>query len=367
MSEYDFFMVFALDDSGDRIKLDVPEDDLQSGLHPEEVLVVVKEPLRRIFIWKGAKSPVRKRFISSRVAGSLQEELVKQAAFHRCKIVSVDQGDEPVEFLRAFNLESMEVTEKMEDMRYVRNIERETPERFGNVLDSHRKKKETSEEEYYSPAIQELKNKCVEVDVSNLDAAPKKTISSSKSAPKPSSPKPSYAPYLPKRTSGLSEKDTKAVMDKVLSNDVPSSYIRQNLIIDSKLYGAVSKSSNVFGESVEKTEWEPITQLPKGCVELDGSKLRIYINDKQKTIDAIEILLKLRNKAKSKNTSPQSEKNLNTMTVKELKEYSSEHDIEIPGSAKKADIIKIIKDAEDTIEKPKSSRRQLPKIPSSNE
>ena len=133
--EYDFFMVFQLDDSGERIRIDVPEEDLQSALHPEEVFVIVKEELRRIFIWKGAKSPVRKRFISSRVASGLQEEVVKVAAFHRPKIVSVDQGDEPVEFLRAFGLQSMEVTERLEDMRYVRNIEKDAPGRFGTILD----------------------------------------------------------------------------------------------------------------------------------------------------------------------------------------------------------------------------------------
>ena len=50
---------------------------------------------------------------------------MKDARYHRCKIVSVDAGDEPIEFLNAFRLESMEVTERLADMRYVRNIERE--------------------------------------------------------------------------------------------------------------------------------------------------------------------------------------------------------------------------------------------------
>ena len=156
--EYDFFMVYQLDDSGERVRIDVPEDDLQSALHPEEVFVIVKEELRRIFIWKGAKSPVRQRFISSRVASALQEELVKAAAFHRAKIVSVDQGDEPTEFLRAFGLQSMEVTEKLADMRYVRNIEKEAPEKFGGLVDDSLKKA-AQEEEYFSPALQELKKK----------------------------------------------------------------------------------------------------------------------------------------------------------------------------------------------------------------
>ena len=125
-SDYDEFMVYELDDSGERVRLEgITIDTLESILHPEQVVVIVREDLRRIYIWKGVKSPVRQRFISSRVAQQLQEELVKVAAFHRCKIVSIDQGDELEEFLKAFNLESMEVTDKMQDLRYVRNIEKQ--------------------------------------------------------------------------------------------------------------------------------------------------------------------------------------------------------------------------------------------------
>ncbi|MFX1312311.1 MAG: hypothetical protein ACFFHD_06830, partial [Promethearchaeota archaeon] len=121
MTEIETFMVYELDDSGERRELNITQDQIEDILNPEQVLVIVREDLRRIFIWKGGKSPVRKRFISSRVAQTLQEELRKDSRYHRCKIVSVDAGDEPVEFLDAFQLESMEVTERLPDMRYVRN------------------------------------------------------------------------------------------------------------------------------------------------------------------------------------------------------------------------------------------------------
>ena len=131
MSEaYEGFMVFELDDSGERVRLPITEgefceDNGSKVLHPEQVAVIIKEAIRRIYIWKGAKSPVRRRFISSRVASQLQQELINNAAFHRCKIVSVDQGDEVEEFLKAFRFTSMPVEEKLADMRYIRNIDRE--------------------------------------------------------------------------------------------------------------------------------------------------------------------------------------------------------------------------------------------------
>ena len=76
MNENERFMVYELDDSGEKKKVEVAEDELQSFLikHPEQVFVIIREDLRRIFIWKGSKSPVNKRFISSKVARNIQQE-----------------------------------------------------------------------------------------------------------------------------------------------------------------------------------------------------------------------------------------------------------------------------------------------------
>ena len=122
---YEEFIVYDLENTGERRKLNIKPEELQNHLNPEQVLIIIREDLRRIYIWKGSKSPVRKRFISSRVAQELQKDLIQDSRYHRCKIVSIDQGDELQEFLNAFRLDSMEVTERLPDMRYVRNIERD--------------------------------------------------------------------------------------------------------------------------------------------------------------------------------------------------------------------------------------------------
>jgi len=124
MTEFRTFFVYELEDTGERKELNFLKTNLAQYLNPEQVLVIVREDLGRIFIWNGAKSTVKKRFISSRVARELQVELMKEVGFHLCKIVSVDQGDEIQEFLDAFNLESMQVKDKLADMRYIRNIEK---------------------------------------------------------------------------------------------------------------------------------------------------------------------------------------------------------------------------------------------------
>ncbi|MFX1522411.1 MAG: hypothetical protein ACFFCC_02785 [Promethearchaeota archaeon] len=113
-----------MEDSGEPKELTFSEKDLAQFLNPEQVLVLIREDLRRIFIWKGAESPVNKRFISSKVARDIQQEILKDDRYHLCKIVSVDQGDEIQEFLDAFNLKSMEVKERLAEMRYIRNRDR---------------------------------------------------------------------------------------------------------------------------------------------------------------------------------------------------------------------------------------------------
>ncbi len=331
MSDIDTFMVYEVDNSGEKVKLDIIEDDLQNNLHPEQVLVIIKEDLRRIFIWKGAKSPVRKRFISSRIAQSLQEDLMQDARYHRCKIVSVDAGDEPTEFLRAFQLESMKVEDRLEDMRYIRNIEREGMIQQGSVVETKKSsKKDQTEEEYFSPALKDLGKKVV-------------ASSFSASAPK-SRPKsqPMAKTSTAKRSSGISDNQKQKIKEKILKTEIPSEHKRLNLILGNTLFAAVSKTAKIFGKEVEETNWEPVKKVPKEMVELDNHVLRVYFNEKEGVVEALEIL-EIIDPKNSVKKSP---------TIK-------------PVAKKKSPKTKPAAKKRSPTTKPKASgRRQLPKIPS---
>ncbi|MFX1438403.1 MAG: hypothetical protein ACFFAA_14600 [Promethearchaeota archaeon] len=359
MTEIETFMVYELDDSGEKIKLDINEDQLQESLHPEQVLVIIREDLRRIFIWKGPKSPVRKRFISSRVASSLQEELMKDARYHRCKIVSVDAGDEPTEFLNAFRLESMEVTDRLEDMRYVRNIERERGVK-ATIADAVPKAIETQEEEYFSPALQDTSSKVV-------------TSSFVQSMPLPKASRTMVPPYTVSKAIGLSEEQTQQIKDKIIKTSISDEYKRLNLILGHTLFAAVSKTAKVFGKDVEHTEWEPVKNVPKEMIELENHLLRVYFDEKKGIVEAVEVLEK--NKKQSKNTSRQQTPvtnaieventqeliDFNSMTVKDLKTYAEENKIELSSNLRKAEIIEVLEKS-----KEKKQRRKLPEIPKSD-
>ncbi|TFF99075.1 MAG: hypothetical protein EU540_07270 [Promethearchaeota archaeon] len=288
MSEaYGNFMVFELDDSGERIRLSITEEEFceENGskvLHPEQVAVIVKEAIRRIYIWKGAKSPVRRRFISSRVASQLQQELINNAAFHRCKIVSVDQGDEVEEFLKAFRLTSMPVEEKLADMRYIRNIDREKMIDAG-VFPKDRPKYVKVEKEVEKITIPATKE--IQKPMTKTVATPSESIVSKSKSRENSLP--------PRRTSKLSkelsEELTNQIKDKILKNEVPEGYIRQNLIFGHILYGAVNKRVDVLGKKIQETVWENVKKVPEGMIELDNQKVRVYFNAKKGIVEAVEL------------------------------------------------------------------------------
>ncbi len=347
MTEYETFMVYELDDSGEKVKLEVNEEDLQANLHPEQVLVIIKEDLRRIFIWKGPKSPVRKRFISSRVASGLQEELVKAAHFHRCKIVSVDAGDEPTEFLRAFNLESMEVTERTADMRYVRNIEREGLIQQGVVVETKKSKPSAQvEEEYFSPALQETGQKVVAS--SFTETAPR-----SRTQPRTTS-------YPVKQQSGLSNEKIEKIKEKILKTELSAGYQRLNLIVGHTLFAAVSKTAKIFGKDVVETDWEPVKKVPEGMIELEDHVLRVYFDEKNGIVEAVEVL----EKGESSNTkAPQKKAPAKKAPAKKAPAKKT--------APKKKSSLTPMPDKPNSLKsetKPKSGgRRQLPKIPSNDE
>jgi len=341
-------MVFELDDEGEKVKLNWPQEELQENLHPEQVLVIVREELRRIFIWKGPKSPVRKRFISSRVAQALQEELMKDARYHRCKIVSVDAGDEPAEFLRAFRLESMDVSERLEDMRYIRNVEREGLIQLGIVVEPKQfTPKEKVEEEYFSPALQETDQKVKASSLTPSSPRPR-TVSRAKSS--------QTKPYPSRTQSGASNEKIEELKEKILKTELSAEYKRLNLILGHTLFAAVSKTAKIFGKDIIETDWEPVKKVPEGMLELENHVLRVYFDADKGIVEAVEVLEK--DDSLNSKSSPK---------ITQVKKTAPKK----KGAPKKKTSLTPMPNKPSSLKAERKSktggRRQLPKIPSTDE
>jgi len=324
MSEiYKSFMIFGLESTGEKVRLDISEDSFrenngQNILDSNQVLIIVKEGLRRIFIWKGLNSHIRKKFIASRVAAELQNDLTVDANFHRCKIISVDQGDEPTEFLRAFDFTTGEVPELLDrnsqKFKQIHSIPAKTaPELGGKNVHGWKGPPPSLKRKKASPTISQTETK-------GKKEEPKTTIDSLKT-------------------------DNREIIDKIVNNTIPADLKRQNLILGNfQIFGAAIKKAKIFGKEVEEVEWEPVSSLPEGIIELTNRTIRIYVDDTSKTIEGIEILQKLE---ATKVVKPKVEKDekldYNTWTVKQLKMYCQKNNIKVPAYYKKAQIISLIK------------------------
>ena len=323
LEDYTNFMVFELLDSGERQRLNLEEQEFRENngdilLHDSQVVIIIKEEIRRIYIWKGYQSSVRKKFIASRIAQDLQQELTNIAKLHRCKIVSVDQGEEPQEFLNAFAFKKHEISE--DD----RNNHAKNVASYISIKPKSTLKMKSYKLDYH-------------IRESNSVIKPKTLISS-------------RSTNLIKNT----EEKSKKILNKVKNVEVPKNFKRKNILVgNNTLYGILIKKAEIFGKPIEESEWAPIKNLSKEIIELNGHKLRFHIDPKNNIIEAIEVLEKLSPKeseAKIKEEKADSKEikakeiDYSKWTVKELKAFCRKNNIHVPSSYRKAQIIGLVKE-----------------------
>ena len=85
---YSSFMVFEVKKIGETKKIDVQPEDLQDHLKPERVLIILREDVDTIFIWRGKKSPISARFTVDSIVRELQQEFPE---YLLSKIVYIDE------------------------------------------------------------------------------------------------------------------------------------------------------------------------------------------------------------------------------------------------------------------------------------
>lgn len=305
LETYTDFMIFKVKDNGEEFRLNITEEAFCQNngnevLNSLQVAIIIKEELRRIYIWKGISSSVRKKFIASRVASELQRELMNSSSFHRCKIVSIDQGDEPKEFLNAFRFQKIPIT-----------IDSEAFE----VSTATRK----------------------EIVSSNLD----QKVEKEQAKDKINQTLDKIAVNVPSYEKLKKVEKSKKILEKVLKIDIPNNFKRKNILIgNNMLYGMIIKKAEIFNEYVEEKEWELISSLPKEIIELEGHKLRIHFNNELGEVEAIEILENVHKSEKSEER--KNEFDFKQWTVKQLKQFCRENNIKILSSYRKADIVRLV-------------------------
>jgi hypothetical protein len=302
---YTDFMIFEVRDNGEHSRLNISEELFRQNngnivLQPLQTVIIVKEELRRIYLWKGISSTVRKKFIASRVASEIQRELMSLSNFHRCKIVSVDQGYESNEFMNMFGFQRISLT-----------IDSEVPifpktRKIGNI---------PSSKNY------QIEKKQVKYNENNeFSTVAKKS--------------PSYE-NLKKA------QKTQEILEKVLRTNTPDNFTRKNILVGNNiLYGEIIKKTEIFSSQFEEKGWEVISSFLEEIFEIKGAKLRIHVKKESGEIEAIEIL----EKTQTYKNLIEEQKNFKykEWTVKELKLYCRKNNIKVSSSYRKADIIRLV-------------------------
>ncbi len=326
------FMVFKLKDTGDKERIDITEERFSKNngspiLTDAEVVLIVKESIRRIYIWKGIASSVRRKFIASRVASNLQKELTQKGNFHRCKVVSIDQGDELQEFLDHFNLKSLEKEE---------------------LLKRRKKIHQSQKEKYLKPTSRQLSPRPSRISPMNVPPITQK-VTYPRNGKK--------IQEKGKQINDLKRINNKEILKSILEGDVSSDYKRKHIIIGtSDLYGIVEKKARVFNKDIKEEEWEPITKFPRKIIELKNYCFRLHIDTEINKVAAIEVLEELKvleelEELKELKEPKVSEKKdirpkykFSYWTVSKLRKYCKENNIDIPTGSKKDDIVSLVED-----------------------
>ena len=324
VDEWRDFIAYQLNDDGAEEEL--PSLDLQNikqELTSERVLLLCRYDLRKIYIWKGPRSPVRKRFISSRVASRLQEKATNTRGMH-LKIISVDAGDEPTDFLSSFNVEKYEIKddEKPEDLYYVTNAEKQKI----NELGAEKQKQDAAQQkqEYWSPLLEEEKKAASAAPAKAVDLSDekKKAIQKMKEM---SQAEPSIRPVQKPTYSAapaMASQDVEKILKEITEKEAPKDFKRLNIIIGANLFGPSIIKQQVFGKEIEKQKWDLIPSVPEGRIEIDSKKIVIHVKDNK--ILAVEVLMDVDGKVQELVAEPKKEESKSELGKCETKSSANE-------------------------------------------
>nr|MDO8115552.1 hypothetical protein [Candidatus Sigynarchaeota archaeon] len=266
--------LFRLHDTGEYSKIEnISFDNVETHLVDENDVIIILHPeIRRLYIWQGRKAPVNKKFISSRVAGLIQRDRVKNAGMQH-KIVAIEQDEEPDEFITNLCLKNVKTeAQRVEEKK---KKEEEEAKRFEALMSQpditpDEKPSEQNAVHASSQLVDFMKRASANITPASIGYGP--VVNPGAHA-----------------STGLSDKEKQEILDSVLKESIPDGYKRENLVLDQNLYVNVKKTGDVFGEEVTIESWDPFNgALKDGFIDIQNRRVRLLVQNNK--IKAVEIL-----------------------------------------------------------------------------
>ncbi|MHA1596555.1 MAG: hypothetical protein ACTSWV_02860 [Candidatus Asgardarchaeia archaeon] len=243
----------------------------KNELKDDRVLLVVDESSNRIYIWKGKNSLTRKRFIGAR-----QAQKLRMSYGMNYRVVSIEENDEPIEFLALFDRSVKEKKDVLKKSLTETKTERMKVESSPKISQSSTVS-EGTQTRYLPGGVSKV--------VGGVATYPKRTLNEKVEANR------SYdtvtRSYRGREL--VVEKRNSSLLDEVNSIEVPPDMKREVIIVSDKIYAITEKRKNIFGKKIVETNFEPIENVPDGEFFVEDYVVRVIVRGgKVKVIDFLK-------------------------------------------------------------------------------
>ncbi len=280
--------IFSILDTGETNEIQT-DQKVSEILSTTECYLIFDELAKTIWFWKGLKSKIRAKFIGAKKS----QELRGQVGLSN-RVVSIDEGDEPPEFLqsigsppRAGTIVAQEIRETPVAASMAPNPDQAPPSFSTSTSDSA-----PAPEPVYAEPEPEPAPAPRPVPVSRpAPAAARPAPAAARPAPATARPAPAAAPALAAAPMAVA---TDISIDRVLgilgNLKVPEGFIREMVIIGNSAYSVSVKEQVFLGKKKIERTLEPIGSLPEGVFFADGYSPRVLVENG--VVLAIEFLKK---------------------------------------------------------------------------
>jgi len=249
-----------------------------SDLANDNVFIIADENARKIFIWKGEKAPVRRKFISAKAAQQMRQE--KYGMVYR--IESLDPGLEGADFLALFG-GAPAPKKAVSAVSETEVITKPTPAPTPTPAPVRKPAAAPTRAPATAPTARPA-------------AAPTRAPAPAAPTVKPTAaptPAPSAAPVSKPAPTARVVKETEVVVTepvktvtpttldevsiKLKDIEIPDEMEREIIIIGNMVFSAIKEHLALFSKDVVKLE--PMDDLPSGIFPADHYQVRLFIED----------------------------------------------------------------------------------------
>ncbi|MHA1506128.1 MAG: hypothetical protein ACTSR0_02925 [Candidatus Asgardarchaeia archaeon] len=244
----------------------------KNELKDDRVLLVVDEGSNKIYIWKGKNSLTRKRFIGARQAQNL-----RMTYGMNYRVVSIEENDEPIEFLALFD---RSIREKKEVLKKT-------------LTESETGKLQKTEP---FPKISSPPTASRTVRVRNVSREAPKVVERDATYPRALSSEKtettgSYSTVTPsyKGQDIVTGRRDSSLLDEINRIEVPPDMKREVIIVSDRIYAITERRKKIFGKKLVETNFEPIDDIPDGEFFVEDYVVRVIVRGgKVKAIDFLK-------------------------------------------------------------------------------